>query len=316
MNYATEAEYAEAFGIELPESTETQTDTTGEAEETAPGATETKAQEQTESFEAQGDQTDENAAEAAKNGGEGKKETMPMEERASWAERRRQWEAREKQAMEQAAQARVDQVYANMFKGQINPFTGKPIQSEADYKAYEAEKARKEQEEQLTRAGIDPKMIQSMVDQQMAPMRMQMEQERLNTIQERAKTANARFEEALGKELQKIAALDPAIKTLDDIKAMPTANRFNELVQMGVGLEDAFYLANRKAIEERKMAAVKASAQNQMAGKGHLNPVGAANGKQPVQVPRGIVETYRAMIPGATDAEIQKAYEDAMKSMK
>lgn len=315
MNYATEAEYAEAFGIELPESTETQTETTGEAEETAPGAAETEAQEQTGSFEAQGDQTGENAAEAAERAGEGKQE-MPMEERASWAERRRQWEAREKQAMEQAAQARVDQVYANMFKGQINPFTGKPIQSEADYKAYEAEKARKEQEEQLTRAGIDPKMIQSMVDQQMAPMRMQMEQERLNTIRERAKTANARFEEALGKELQKIAALDPAIKTLDDIKAMHTANRFNELVQMGVGLEDAFYLANRKAIEERKMAAVKASAQNQMAGKGHLNPVGAANGKQPVQVPRGILETYRAMMPEATDAEIQKAYEDAMKTMK
>ena len=315
MNYATEAEYAEAFGIELPESTETQTDTTGEAEKTAPGATETEEQEQTGSFEAQGGQTGENAAEAAENAGEGKQE-MPMEERASWAERRRQWEAREKQAMEQAVQARVDQVYANMFKGQINPFTGKPIQSEADYKAYEAEKARKEQEEQLTRAGIDPKMIQSMVDQQMAPMRMQMEQERLNTIQERAKTANARFEEALGKELQKITALDPAIKTLDDIKAMPTANRFNELVQRGLGLEDAFYLANRKTIEERKMAAVKASAQTQMAGKGHLNPVGPATGKQVVQVPKGVVDAYRTMMPEATDAEIQKAYEDAMKSMK
>jgi hypothetical protein len=310
MSYeATQAEYAEAFGIELPEDTGTQTESTGAAEETT-------AQEQTEGAEVQEGTGTEAAPEGAENGEKGKEETMPMEERASWAERRRQWEAREKQAMEQAAQARVDQVYANMFKGQVNPFTGKPIQSEADYKAYEAEKVRKEQEEQLTRAGIDPKMIQNLVDQQMAPMRMQMERERLNTIQERAKTANARFEEALGKELQKITALDPAIKTLDDIKAMPTAGRFNELVQRGLGLEDAFYLANRKAIEERKMAAVKASAQTQMAGKGHLNPVGAASGKQPVQVPRGIVETYRAMMPNATDAEIQKAYEDAMKSMK
>lgn len=310
MSYeATQAEYAEAFGIELPEDTGTQTESTGAAEETT-------AQEQTEGTEVQEGTGTEAAPEGAENGEKGKEETMPMEERASWAERRRQWEAREKQAMEQAAQARVDQVYANMFKGQVNPFTGKPIQSEADYKAYEAEKVRKEQEEQLTKAGIDPKMIQNLVDQQMAPMRMQMERERLNTIQERAKTANARFEEALGKELQKITALDPAIKTLDDIKAMPTAGRFNELVQRGLGLEDAFYLANRKAIEERKMAAVKASAQTQMAGKGHLNPVGAASGKQPVQVPRGIVETYRAMMPDATDAEIQKAYEDAMKSMK
>lgn len=310
MSYeATQAEYAEAFGIELPESTETQTEGTGAAEETT-------AQEQTEGAEVQEGTETETAPEGAENGDKGKEEAMPMEERASWAERRRHWEAREKQAMEQAAQARVDQVYANMFKGQVNPFTGKPIQSEADYKAYEAEKVRKEQEEQLTRAGIDPKMIQSLVDQQMAPMRMQMERERLNTIQERAKTANARFEEALGKELQKITALDPAIKTLDDIKAMPTANRFNELVQRGLGLEDAFYLANRKAIEERKMAAVKASAQTQMAGKGHLNPVGPATGKQVVQVPKGVVDAYRTMMPGATDAEIQKAYEDAMKSMK
>lgn len=310
MSYeATQAEYAEAFGIELPESTETQTEGTETAEETT-------AQEQTEGAEAQEGTGTEAAPEGAENGEKGKEEAMPMEERANWAERRRQWEAREKQAMEQAVQARVDQVYANMFKGQINPFTGKPIQSEADYRAYEAEKVRKEQEEQLTRAGIDPKMIQSLVDQQMAPMRMQMERERLNTIQERAKTANARFEEALGKELQKITALDPAIKTLDDIKAMPTANRFNELVQRGLGLEDAFYLANRKTIEERKMAAVKASAQTQMAGKGHLNPVGPATGKQVVQVPKGVVDAYRTMMPEATDAEIQKAYEDAMKSMK
>ena len=311
MSYeATQAEYAEAFGIELPEDTGTQTESTGAAEETT-------AQEQTEGTEVQEGTGTEAAPEGAENGDKGKEEAMPMEERANWAERRRQWEAREKQAMEQAVQARVDQVYANMFKGQINPFTGKPIQSEADYRAYEAEKVRKEQEEQLTRAGIDPKMIQSMVDQQMAPMRMQMEQARLNAIQERAKTANARFEEALGKELQKITALDPAIKTLDDIKSMPTARRFNELLQTGkISMTEAFYLANSKAIEERKMAAVKASAQTQMAGKGHLNPVGPATGKQVVQVPKGVVDAYRTMMPEATDAEIQKAYEDAMKSMK
>ena len=64
------------------------------------------------------------------------------------------------------------------------------------------------------------------------------------------------------------------------------------------------------------MAAVNASAQTQMAGKGHLNPVGPATGKQVVQVPKGVVDAYRSMMPEATDAEIQKAYEDAMKSMK
>lgn len=295
MSYeATQAEYAEAFGIELPEDTGTQTEQTEGTEGAAPAET---------------------APEGTENGGEGRQE-MPIEERANWAERRRQWEAREQQAREQAAQARVDQVYADMFKGQTNPFTGKPIQSEADYKAYEAEKVRREQAAQLQKAGIDPQTIQNMVDQQMAPMRMQMEQARLNAIAEKAKAANARFEEVMRAELQKITALDPSVKTLEDIKTMPTAQRFNDLVQKGLGMEDAFYLANRQQIEERKLAAAKAAAQSQMAGKGHLNPVGAVSTKTPVQVPRGVVDAYRAMMPDATDAEIQKAYEDAMKTMK
>lgn len=305
MSYeATQAEYAEAFGIELPEeSTGTEPEAeAGQVEETTPAET----AEQTEGAEAQ---TEPQAAEP-------EKQEMPMEERANWAERRRQWEAREQQAREQAAQARVDQVYADMFKGQLNPFTGKPIQSEADFKAYEAEKSRREQAEQLQKAGIDPQTIQSMVDQQMAPMRMQMEQVRLNAIAEKAKAANARFEEVMKAELQKIGALDPSIKTLEDIRAMPTAQRFNDLVQKGVSMEEAFYLANRQQIEERKLAAAKAAAQTQMAGKGHLNPMGAVSGKTPVQVPRGVVDAYRTMMPDATDAEIQKAYEDAMKQMK
>lgn len=308
MSYeATQAEYAEAFGIEMPEeSTGAEPETgAGQVEETTPEETTV----QTEGTEAQTETTQQAA--------EPEKQEMPKEERASWAERRRQWEAREQQAREQAAQARVDQVYADMFKGQLNPFTGKPIQSEADFKAYEAEKARREQAEQLQKAGIDPQTIQSMVDQQMAPVRMQMEQARLNAIAEKAKAANARFEELMKAELQKIGALDPSIKTLEDIKAMPTWTRFDALARSpGVSMEEAFYLANRQQIEESKLAAAKAAAQTQMAGKGHLNPVGAVSGKTPVQVPRGVVDAYRAMMPDATDAEIQKAYEDAMKQMK
>ena len=305
MSYeATQAEYAEAFGIELPEeSTGTEPEAeAGQVEETTPAET----TEQTESTEAQ---TEPQEAEP-------EKQEMPMEERANWAERRRQWEAREQQAREQAAQARVDQVYADIFKGQNNPFTGAPIQTEADYKAYLEERSRMDREEQLKKAGIDPQTIQSMVDQQMAPMRMQMEQARLKAIAEQAKTVSARAEEAMKKELQKITALDPNVKTMEDIAAMPTGRRFNELVQRGIGLEEAFYLANRQQIEERKLAAAKAAAQTQMAGKGHLNPMGAVSGKTPVQVPRGVVDAYRTMMPDATDAEIQKAYEDAMKTMK
>ena len=135
----------------------------------------------------------------------------------------------------------------------------------------------------------------------------------LAAIQEKAKNANARYEAALNAELQKVTAMDPSIKTLQDIAAMPTAKEVNRYVQMGLGIDKAFYLANSTEIDERRMAAARVAMQEQMAGKGHLNPVAASGTKAPVTVPRGVVETYRAMFPNATDAEIQKAYEDAYK---
>lgn len=311
FNAPTTAEYAEAFGVELPAEGPVVTEpvvtepATQPVEPPAEPVTELPAEPPVEPVT------------------EPDKDPMTPEERSMWAARRRRREAKERQAIEEAkerqaiaeaAQARVDQVYADIFKGQNNPLTGKPIATEADYKAFIAERDRRQQEEQLQKAGIDPKTIQGLVDQQMAPLRQQMETARLAAIQEKAKAANARFEAALNAELQKVTAMDPAIKTVQDIAAMKTAPEFNRYVQMGLGIEDAFYLANRAEVDARKMAAARAAMQEQLAGKGHLNPVAASGGKAPVQVPRGVVETYRAMFPEATDEEIQKAYESAYKT--
>lgn len=302
FNTPTAAEYAEAFGVELP------------AEQpavTEPTVTEPSAQPPAEP--AAQPPAEPPVEPPAEPDTEPDKEPMTPEERSVWAARRRRWEERDRQAIEEAAQARVDQVYADIFKGQINPVTGKPIASEADYKAVLAERERLQQQEQLQKAGIDPKTIQSMVEQQMAPMRQQLETAQLAAIQEKARNANARMEAALTAELQKVTAMDPSIKTVQDIAAMPTAQKFNRYVDMGLGIEEAFYLANRAEIDERRMAAARVAMQEQMAGKGHLNPVAASGTKAPVTVPRGVVETYRAMFPDATDAEIQKAYESAYK---
>lgn len=239
---------------------------------------------------------------------EGKPAQTP-EERAMWAARRREWEAREQKAMETAVQARVDQVYADIFKNQTDPFTGKPIDSEAAYRAFVEAKERQAAQEQMQKAGIDPKMLQSMVDQQMAPFKQQMEAAQLSAIQEKARTANARMEAALQAELKKVTAMDPSIKTLEDIRAMPTAAKVNEYVQKGLGLEDAFYLANRQAVDERRMAAARAATQQQIAGKGHLNPVSGVPGKTPYQVSQADIAAYRAFMPDATEAEIRAAYE-------
>lgn len=243
----------------------------------------------------------------------GKPEQTP-EERAMWAARRREWEAREQRAIETAVQARVDQVYADIFKNQTNPFTGQPINSEAAYRAFVEAKERQAAQEQMQKAGIDPRMLQSMVDQQMAPFKQQMEAAQLSAIQEKAKAANARNEAALQAELKKVTAMDPSIKTLEDIRAMPTATKFNEYVQKGLGLEDAFYLANRQEVDTRRMAAARAATQEQLAGKGHLNPVSGVPGKTPYQVSQAQIAAYREFMPDATEAEIRAAYEAEHKN--
>ena len=308
-NHPTEAEYAEAFGMSVE-------DFAPESGAEEPEGEEVQADTPAEETHAEGTEQDETAAEergpAEGDDRKPQEHEMPPDERSKWASRRREWEAREAAA----SQARVDKIYADMFAGQTNPYTGKPINTEAEYKAYMAEDTRRKQEAQLQKAGIDPQTIQGMVDQQMAPYRMQMEQARMSAIAEKARAANARAEAAIGVELQKITAMDPTVKTLEDIAKMPTAAKFNDFVQKGIGMEAAFYLANRQEIDSRRMAAARAATQNRMAGKNHLNPVSGVSGKAPVQVPRGVVETYRAMMPDATDAEIQAAYEAEMKAMK
>ena len=311
-NYqATEADYAEAFGMTVEEfaSESAQNDDQlqegqGDTQPPECAAEGTGAAAEGENGGAEQSQVEDQQAERTE---------MPPKERSVWAERRRDWEAREEQAREAAAQARVDKVFADMFKGQLSPYTGKPITTEAEFREYEAERNRRQQEAQLQKAGIDPKTIQGMVDQQLAPFRQQMEAAQLSAIQERARMVNARAEAAIGAALQKITAMDPEVKTLEDIAKMPTADKFNDYVQKGIGMEDAFYLANRQAIDARRMAAARTATQNQMAGKGHLNPVGGVSGKTPVQVSKAEMDAYRAFMPDATDAEIQAAYEAERK---
>ena len=195
---------------------------------------------------------------------------MPPEERHRQAEARRARERAEmERAAQEAAQARVDEAYRVMFAGQTNPYTGQPIQSEADYRAWQAEKQRRDSEEQLRAAGIDPQTLQGAVDRQMQPLRQELELARMETMRERARRAKEAAQVTIREQLELIARLDPSVKSMEDIAAMPTAEAFRGYVAKGLGLEEAFYMANRKAIEERKLTAARAAGISAAASKGH-----------------------------------------------
>lgn len=250
-------------------------------------------------------------------GGAEQRREMPPEERHRQAEARR---ARERAGMEraaqEAAQARVDEAYRTMFAGQTNPYTGQPIRSEADYRAWQAEKQRRDSEEQLRAAGIDPAAIQGAVDRQVQPLRQELEMARMETMRERARRAQDAAQVTIRQQLDLIARLDPSVKSMEDIAAMPTAEAFRGYVAKGLGLEEAFYMANRKAIEERKLTAARAAGVSAAASKGHLAPLGGGGQAETVEVPAEQKALYRELMPEATDAEILAAYKQYLKGMK
>ena len=314
MELFTEQEAAEAFGVELEQREEG-----GEAQEQGGDPLEGGAA-------AEGAETPPDGPESGQEGQEGgaqgqddpeageslRREQSP-EERRVWADRRHRWDA-EEAARANAEQQRRDQIFAELFAGQTNPLTGRPITTEAEYRAYQAEQARRDQTAQLQQAGIDPAAIEGIVDQKMAPMQQQLMAAQMENARRAAEAANEKAQSFISAALKNISAEYPEIKTLEDIAAMPTAERFNELVQKGVSLEDAFFLANRKDLQQRSVAAAKAAAVRGAASRSHLNPVDSSGGKA-VEVPAAAKASFREMFPDATEAEIQKEYAAYLKEM-
>lgn len=250
----------------------------------------------------------------AEEGAGTESQVQSAEERHRQAALRR---AREQQEWQNKTQQAVDAAYAKLLGGQINPFTGKPITTQAEYEAYEAMKAQQSTNNALQKAGIDPLLIQQMVQQEVAPMKQQMRAEQAQRYEAQAAAYNRKMEEAKEAAAKSIAALyDPSIKSFDDILAMPTVGKFNDLLQKGNSFEDSFYLANREAIDKRRAAAAYRKGADAGANRQHLSPAPAASGAEPVIVPADVARSYREVTPGMTDAEIAKEYAAYLKCIK
>lgn len=321
MEYPTHEEYVAVFG-EYEEDTATTEEPAVGGEPTTPANTEEAAPVEN----AEGTPMEEGGAEGTEGGAE-PAEPAPAEEGAgtenqvqSAEERHRQAalrRAREQQEWQNRTQQAVDAAYAKLLGGQINPFTGKPITTQAEYEAYEQMKAQQSTNNALQKAGIDPLLIQQMVQQEVAPMKQQMRAEQAQRYEAQAAEYNRRMEEAKEAAAKSIAALyDPSIQSFDDILAMPTVGKFNDLLQKGNSFEESFYLANREAIDKRRAAAAYQKGVAAGASRQHLSPAPAASGAEPVIVPADVARSYREVTPGMTDAEIAKEYAAYLKCIR
>lgn len=223
----------------------------------------------------------------------------------------------ETQARQAAYQAQVDAAYAEAYKGRINPYTGKPILSKADYDAYQRayqQEMHNQALEKMRSAGIDPDVLSELISRHPTVQQAQTAIRQAQAQQRAAQEVQARNWYA--GQMREISALDPAIKSLGDLQAKHPDQypKLMQLVSSGMTLAQAYKGLNFDALAARKAEAAQQQVRNQVAGKRHLEPVGG-QGKASVEVPGDVAEQYRDLNPGMSDAEIQKAYAAYLKQI-
>lgn len=206
----------------------------------------------------------------------------------------------------QAEIRRRDSQFALKFGHLKNPRTNQPIRSQQDY--FDALEAQESvvHEQALSSAGIDPKIIQDMIQNSPAVRE-------LSTIKERLQAEEKQREFALGldyvtREVKEISKLDPSIKTNDDLDKLDKISEIIELCSTrGLTVSQAYKQVYFDDILSRQTSRSKQSAINQVKGKSHLQQAGGLNeGDNEVFVPESTLKTLREYYPDLSDSELKK----------
>ena len=241
------------------------------------------------------EETGENEQQTAEAAPEG---VQSAEENARFAAARRRAEAQFNQRIQQERQAAKDEMVRQMYEGQLDPYTNKPINSEADYQAYQ--QAYQRDQEQLTRnqmqqAGLDPDILDRMIEN--------------NPKVKRAEQLTAQFEAAEGERqmneaIKEISHLDPSITDVAALANHPNAPVFNEYVNRGYSLVDAFRLANFDTLTGKKAAAAKQQAMNNVNGKSHLTTTAGNAGGDDIVIDPQEMQMMKHAFPNLTHAQL------------
>ena len=298
-----------AFGLTAPGQGAQEQEPAAPAAEGSPAEPETGEQEQGVAAPAEGPAEPEEQDGTDGPGAPAGKETMSPEQRKANAARRRQ--AQQQAAIDAAVQAekqrqaqQMDQFFrdANLK----NTITGKPITNMAEFREWKDAFDKQMADQALKQGKMTPEILSDAISRHPVVQKAQ-------TVIEQAEQEARRQREAADKarlagELEQIKKLNPAIGDVGDILNSPCAEAFLANIKKGMGLFDAYRLADFDRLTASQAEAARQRALNQARGKDHLSPVGTGRGPGAVSVPAGEMRYFRAMMPEKTDAEIQAFY--------
>lgn len=303
-----EIDYGALFGIDA---------TGAEEQDVADPAADTTAQgENEQDVAAPAEQNTENTpADGAAEGGNDSSEEegeagQNAEQNAKFAAARRKAEAERDAAVEKAkaeAQAEAARVINEAFKnsGLVNPYTKQPITTKEEYDAYRQRYEAERKKAMMRKSGMSDADFDAFVQNLPEVREAREAKEQAEQAKREAQQAAARVK--VDEQLKEIGALDPSIRSMEDLAKMPTYPKFYELVKKGNTLTDAFKLANYDALTKGAAAGARQAALNAAQGKQHMGQT-QTRGAGAVSVPAEVMEQYRAFNPDATEAEIRAHY--------
>jgi hypothetical protein len=214
------------------------------------------------------------------------------------ARRRAESEARAKYEKEQVER---DTYYARMCEGTVNPETGAPITTEAEYREALEAQERINMSQQLQSKGIDPEILNQFVKNNPAIR----EAERL--VEE---TKQTKAKEQIAEDIKTIMNLD---KSFADEDELTSSDEFQNAVKYalshpGVLLSEAYKLVNFDTLRNAGARAAKQAAINEAKGKGHLTSPKGAKGDDEISIPEGDLNKWKRFYPEKSIKELNALY--------
>lgn len=119
-------------------------------------------------------------------------------------------------------------------------------------------------------------------------------------------------ERYVSSEIEKIKAIDPDIKSFEDIMALENFGDIEALLQKNYTISDAYKIANFNTILEQGSKKSAQQVRNDIESKNHLTTTKGANAGSSIFVPEDIKEQYRVFNPGISDDEIARDYKKSL----
>lgn len=231
-------------------------------------------------------------------------EQQTPEQNAQYAAIRRKAEY-DAQIKYQNEQARLDNMYAERFRGLTNPETGAPIRGAADYFEALAAQERMQAKEEMQQAGLDPALLDKAIAN--SPLIRQAEE----AIKQNTQRESQRM---VDEDMQKIIAFDPMVSSANDIVSQ---SNFIDVVHYceahpGMRLADAYKLVNFDRLSSERAKSAEQSAINQARSKNHLTtPSGVSNDDNTVDIPLDQLEKWQEAFPDKSPKDLRKLYNKA-----